>query len=89
MEWGTISTGGHVIVYGFDSLCGWDFGNNEISISQTDYSKLWRTINRKSNSFGYLAHSQNGDYNYLLSTSFDVDADNTIVVKVFNVAYLF
>jgi len=78
MEWGVISTGGHVILYGFDSLCGWDFGNTEIHVAQIDYSKLWQTVNRKKGCFAYFAHPQNDDYNNLLNIAYDSIADKAI-----------
>jgi len=67
MEWGVISSGGHLLVYGFDSLCGWDFGPQEIFVDEADYSKLYSVINRKYNSFAYLAHPQFDDYNNLFN----------------------
>ena len=79
MEWGVISTGGHVLIYGFDSLCGWDFGNNEIYVPQTDYMKLWKTINRKQNTFAYLAHPQYDDYSNLFSQPVNAIADSAII----------
>ncbi len=79
MEWGVISSGGHMLVYGFDSLCGWDFGPQEIYVPEADYSKLYSVINRKSNTFAYLAHPQNDDYNNLFTQSFNAVADQAIV----------
>ena len=79
MEWGVISSGGHMLVYGFDSLCGWDFGPQEIYVQEADYSKLYSVINRKNNSFAYLAHPQNDDYNNLFTQSFNAVADQAIV----------
>jgi len=78
MEWGVISSGGHVLLYGFDSLCGWDFGNTEIHVAEADYLKLWKTINRKPNCFAYLAHPQTTDYNNLFTTNVSAEADNAI-----------
>ncbi len=79
MEWGVISSGGHMLVYGFDSLCGWDFGPQEIYVDEADYSKLYTVINRKNNSFAYLAHPQYDDYNNLFTQSFNAAADQAIV----------
>ena len=47
MEWGVISSGGHLLVYGFDSLCGWDFGPQEIPVAEANYTRLFQVINRK------------------------------------------
>jgi hypothetical protein len=79
MEWGVISSGGHMLVYGFDSLCGWDFGPQEIYVPEADYSQLYTVINRKNNSFAYLAHPQFDDYNNLFSQSYNPVADHAIV----------
>ncbi len=78
MEWGVISSGGHVLLYGFDSLCGWDF-NNEIHIDEANYTKLWKTINRKKNTFAYLAHPQSNDYDNILNLPVKTFADSAIV----------
>jgi PKD repeat protein len=79
MEWGVISSGGHVIVYGFDSLCGWDFGAQEIQVPEANYTKLFQTINRKTGSFAYLAHPQSDDYGNLFTQAFNPVADKAIV----------
>jgi len=78
MEWGVISSGGHVLVYGFDSLCGWDFGAAEIQVAEANYSKLFSTINRKSGSFAYLAHPQSDDFSSLFTQTYNSNADNAI-----------
>ena len=79
MEWGVISSGGHVIVYGFDSLCGWDFGSQEIQVAEADYAKLFQTINRKTGSFAYLAHPQSSDYNGLFTQTLNVTTNKALV----------
>jgi PKD repeat protein len=79
MEWGVISSGGHVIVYGFDSLCGWDFGQQEIQVPEANYAKLFQTINRKTGSFAYLAHPQSDDYGNLFTQTFNAVADKALV----------
>ena len=78
MEWGVISSGGHILLYGFDSLCGWDFGNSEIYIPQADFTKLWKTINRKPGTFAYLAHPQSGDYGGIFNSIVNPTADSAI-----------
>lgn len=79
MEWGVISSGGHMLVYGFDSLCGWDFGNQEIQVPEADYAKLFQTINRKSGSFAYLAHPQSSDYSNLFTQTLNTTANQAVV----------
>lgn len=79
MEWGVISGGGHVIVYGTDSLFGWDANLYDVFVSQNDYANLWKNINKVSNAFGYFAHPDAADYNSLFTTAVDMEADNAIV----------
>lgn len=78
MEWGVISSGGHILLYGFDSLCGWDFGSSEIYIPEADFTKLWKTINRKPGTFAYLAHPQSGDYGGIFNSPVNPTADSAI-----------
>ena len=48
MEFGIISTGGHALIYGYDSLLiGWDNGLFDTYNSQYNYGTLWKT-DRKS-----------------------------------------
>ena len=79
MEWGVISSGGHLLVYGFDSLCGWDFGPQEIPVAEANYTRLFQVINRKTGSFAYLAHPQSDDYNNLFTQIVNPVADEAIV----------
>ncbi len=83
MEWGVISGGGHVIVYGMDSLVGWDAGNNQIFVPKSLYTGtggLFDIINRHgSNALAYLAHPNTTDYNGLLNGAYDLAADNAVV----------
>lgn len=79
MEWGVISGGGHVIVYGYDSLIGWDSNDYDVYVAEDDYTSLWKKINEKPGSFAYLAHPQASDYENLFTTASGVMADNAIV----------
>lgn len=79
MEWGVISGGGHVIVYGYDSLIGWDINDYDVYVAQNDYASLWKKINEKPGSFAYLAHPQSSDYGNLFTSASTVIADNAIV----------
>src|SRR5205823_1259498 len=38
MEWGVISGGGHVIVYGVDSLMGWEPGEYQVYVPKNTYT---------------------------------------------------
>jgi methionine-rich copper-binding protein CopC len=83
MEWGVISGGGHVIVYGMDSLVGWEAGNYDIFVAKSVYTGtggLFDILNRHGgNALAYLAHPNSTDYNNVLGNAFDVNADNAIV----------
>lgn len=83
MEWGTISTGGHVIIYGMDSLIGWDPGQHQVFVAKGTYTGaggLFDIINRHgANALAYLAHPSTGDYNGLLNGAYNLAADNAIV----------
>jgi hypothetical protein len=79
MEWGVISGGGHVVVYGFDDqLVGWEAGNYNIYCAKNDYTSLFALINGQANAFGTLAHPSSSDYGGIAST-YSVSADNAIV----------
>jgi hypothetical protein len=83
MEWGVISGGGHVIVYGMDSLIGWDPGNYQVYVPKSQYTGsggLFDVINRHGgNALAYMAHPNNTDYNDLLNGTFDMAADDAVV----------
>ncbi|WP_316831894.1 gliding motility-associated C-terminal domain-containing protein [Pedobacter aquatilis] len=82
MEWGVISGGGHVIVYGIDSLIGWEPGENQIYVPKSTYTGstgLFRVINRHGlNAVATLAHPNSTDFNNIAS-SYDLSADSAIV----------
>lgn len=83
MEWGVISGGGHVVVYGVDKLVGWDTGNYDIYVPQSTYTGstgLFNVINSysSSNAFATLAHPNNADYNGIMSI-YNSAADDAIV----------
>jgi hypothetical protein len=70
MEYGVSSQyNGHVIVYGFDSLIGWEHTvqgvtgpNYDIYNARTDYDGLFRKIKNNPEAFAYLAHPSFSDY---------------------------
>jgi PKD repeat protein len=79
MEWGIISGGGHVLVYGYDSLIGWETGVHDVFVAQNDYANLWRKINKKASAFAYLAHPTNTDYDTIATSTFNYEADSAII----------
>ncbi|MDI9342521.1 MAG: T9SS type A sorting domain-containing protein [Sediminibacterium sp.] len=63
MEWGVSSTyNGHVLVYNYPQLLGWESGNYQVFNAKTDYDGLWRKINQQPGAFAYLAHPSFSDY---------------------------
>ena len=79
MEWGIISQGGHVLIYGYDSLIGWENNLYDEYVQPTDFQGLWNVINSKPNCFGYLAHPQAADFDSLLIKPWDFNADQAVV----------
>lgn len=92
MEWGVISGGGHVVVYGdgMDLLFGWEsnvggvVGNNyDVFVAKNDYigaSGLFKTINDNisTKTFATLAHPNTADFGNIAGT-YNLIADDAIV----------
>lgn len=93
MEWGVISGGGHVVVYGngMDNLFGWESGsgqwgpsnNYDVYVAKNDYTGpagLFRTVNgyAAQNTFATLAHPNLTDYNNLANVPYNAAADSAI-----------
>lgn len=63
MEYGVSSTcNGHVLIYGFNQLLGWEPGNYDIYNAKTDYDGLFRKVKNNPAAFAYLAHPGFSDY---------------------------
>lgn len=88
MEWGVISNGGHVLVYGINQLIGWEAGNYNIFVPKSDYlglpsttgtTGLFKTINDwPTTAFAMLAHPDNSDFGNIANTSLNATADSAI-----------
>ena len=93
MEWGVISGGGHVVIYGdgMDNLWGWESGsggwgatnNYDVFVPKSVYTGstgLFKTVNDNiaTNTFASLAHPNLTDFNNIAGTAYDVLADNAI-----------
>ncbi|HEX2607154.1 MAG TPA: CehA/McbA family metallohydrolase [Flavisolibacter sp.] len=79
MEWGTISGGGHVVVYGFgDQLINWEENNYDILVAKSDYLNLFKTIHNQQDAFATLAHPNTSDYTGLTG-GYQADADAAVV----------
>ena len=79
MEFGTISTGGHVCVYGIDQLVGWNAGNYNIYCAKGDYNTLFNLVASTPNAFTTLCHPNNTDFNNIANTPYNLIFDNAIV----------
>jgi hypothetical protein len=86
MEWGTISGGGHVLVYGdgLNDLLGWDPNEYSVYVPKSDYlssTGLFKTINDYSGNSGLaiLAHPNSTDYESLASLPYNATIDDAIV----------
>jgi hypothetical protein len=81
MEWGVISGGGHMLVYGVNQLLGWEPGNYDVLVARNDYQALMRQINRRPGAFALFAHPQTGDYGNLatVGSPFSPTADSAVV----------
>ncbi len=93
MEWGVISNGGHVLVYGngMDNLWGWETGsgtwggssNYNQFVAKSDYTSgtgLFETVNNNSatNTFASLAHPNDNDYGNLSNVAYNATFDAAI-----------
>lgn len=87
MEWGTLTNGGHSLVYGIDSLIGWETlsgsPNYNIYVPKNDYVSpvgLFNKINSfaSSNAFAALAHPSFKDYQQLAYSPYNASADSAI-----------
>ena len=84
MEWGVISGGGHLLVYGIDELIGWDkeadgiTNDYDVFCAKNDYAGLWTIVNARPGAFCTLAHPNTSDYGNLLGTAFNNPANLSI-----------
>jgi len=93
MEWGVISNGGHVLVYGdgMNNLWGWESGsggwgatnNYNDFVAKSDYTSangLFQTVNNNSitNTFASLAHPNDNDYGNLANIGYSSTFDAAI-----------
>lgn len=63
MEWGVSANySGHLIIYGFNQLIGWEAGNFDIYNAKADYDGIFNKIKNNPNAFCYLAHPQFSDF---------------------------
>ena len=81
-EWGVISGGGHVLIYGIDSLIGWEAGNYQIYVAKSDYTGpdgLFKRLNKNGNAFASYAHPTSSDYNSVSSSTYSSFVDSCVI----------
>jgi hypothetical protein len=78
MEYGVITGGGHVLIYGIDQLIGWEQGIYDLYNPQFDYTALFKLIAGRAGSFATLAHPATHDFNDLKARPYDLAADQAI-----------
>lgn len=79
MEWGTLSTGGHIAVFGIDQLVGWNTGNYDIFNAKGDYNSLLNLIESTPNAYATLCHPNNTDFGNIAGIAYNPTFDNAIV----------
>ncbi len=79
VEWGTISTGGHFLIYEFDSLIGWNDGAYQILVAKGDYTSLYPIIKNKSGAFATLAHPVSTDFDGIFNNAYNSVWDDAVV----------
>ncbi|MBS1637212.1 MAG: T9SS type A sorting domain-containing protein [Bacteroidetes bacterium] len=83
MEYGVISSGGHIVTYGFNQLIGWEPGNYDVYNAKLDYDTYFRRIAHTPGTFAYLAHPNTGDYpvgtNGIDGSAYNATYDSAIV----------
>lgn len=93
MEWGVISGGGHVVIFGdgLNDLFGWESNvngnvgpNYDVYVPKSTYigsEGLFQAVSKYAsiNAFATLAHPNNSDYNNLSNIAYDPVADDAIV----------
>ncbi len=79
MEWGTISTGGHFLIYEYDSLIGWNPGAYQTYVAKGDYTSLYTLIKNKSGAFATLAHPETTDFDGIFTNAYNSVWDDAVV----------
>ncbi len=83
MEFGTISNGGHVLIYGYPNLLGWEANNYDEFVPQGVFYWLWRKLRTQPDAVVTLAHPQTTDYDNILTSPYSASADSLVVGSAF------
>lgn len=79
MEFGTISTGGHVTIYGINQLLGWNTGNFDFFVAKGDFNTVFNMVASTPGAFSTLCHPNNTDFGNILGSAYNATYDNAIV----------
>jgi hypothetical protein len=81
-EWGVISGGGHLLVYGIDSLIGWEANNYDVFVAKNDYlgtAGLFKKLRQQGQAFVSYAHPNSSDYGNLSNIAFNAMVDSCAI----------
>lgn len=79
MEYGVIGPpGGHLLLYGYNQLIGWESGNYSVYNDKLNYSTLWPKIANTPGAFASMAHPDVTDYDSIFFRPYNVTADSAI-----------
>ncbi|WP_198172865.1 lamin tail domain-containing protein [Hymenobacter ginkgonis] len=79
MEYGTISGGGHVIIYNYNQLIGWEPTFYDVFSEKGNYTNMFALVAQQPGAIAYLAHPQATDYNNLLSAPLNATTAQVLV----------
>jgi hypothetical protein len=77
-EWGTISGGGHVLIYGTNKLFGWNPGVYDVYVAKSNYTVLFDSV-KKYNGFCYLAHPDQSDFSGIFTGAYNSAWDSVVM----------
>ncbi|QKJ32817.1 hypothetical protein HQ865_24690 [Mucilaginibacter mali] len=78
MEYGMISHGGHVVIYGSRKLIGWGPSNFDVFSARSDYASLFRIVAADPKMFATLAHPAQTDYSNLAAQPYNLTAHQAV-----------
>lgn len=78
MEYGVISNGGHVVIYGMNKLIGWEPENYDVLSPKSDYTSLFKILAEHPGAFATLAHPAPTDYNKLITSEYNPVTDRAV-----------
>ncbi len=79
MEYGTIDGGGHLIIYNYDKLIGWEAGNYDVYSPKSDYTTPFSIIAKQPGAFAYMAHPKTSDYNGVLTSPLNATTAQVLI----------